>query len=66
MVVLDAHNHKNKELYEGHKNFLHIVKHTGGVVESMKSVIDFKCDKLRGLTIEEIGKESIIHTGIEH
>ena len=36
-----------------------IKKHTGGVVES-------KCDKLRGLTIEEIGKESIKHTGIEH
>ena len=40
---------------EGHENFLHFVlkctikKHTRDVVESMGSVVDSKCDKLRGL-----------------
>ena len=57
---------------KGHKNFLHVdlrwpkKKHTLGVVESRGSVMDSICDKRRGLTIEENGKESIRHTGIEH
>ena len=32
-----------------------------GVAESRESVVDFKCDKWRGVTTEENGKESIIH-----
>ena len=54
-MVPDAHNRKEKELYEDHKNFLHIVlKCTikkGGVVESMGSVTD--SNKRRGLPFEE-------------
>ena len=42
---------KNRELY----------KVQGRVAESMGSVMDSKCDKRRGLIIEEIWKESIIH-----
>ena len=35
--------------------------HAEGVVESMGSVMDFHSDKRRGLSIEDVGKESIIH-----
>ena len=38
-----------------------ITKHINGVAESMGSVMDLICDKRRGLTIEENGKESMIH-----
>ena len=35
--------------------------HAEGVAESMGSVMDSHCDKRRGLTIEEMGKETIIY-----
>ena len=38
--------------------------HAGEVVKFMGSEMDSQCDKCRGLTIEKIGKESIIHTEI--
>ena len=69
-VIPDAHKLKDKELYKGHKNCLHIVlkctNKRGGIVESRGSVMDSKCDKRRGLTIKESERESIIHIGIEH
>ena len=57
-MVLDAHNLKDKELYEGHKYYLHIVLkcliQKGGVVEPMGSAMEIKRDKRIGLTFEEI------------
>ena len=35
--------------------------HAEGVAESMGCVMDSHCQKRRGLTIEEMGNESIIH-----
>ena len=58
---------REKELYEGHQNFLNFLLrctvklHAEGVAESMGSVIDIHSDKRRGLNIEDVGKESIIH-----
>ena len=57
---------KGRGLDQGHENFLLFVlkytikKHTGGVTDSMGSVIDSKCDKQRGHTIKEMRKECII------
>ena len=54
-------------MYEGHENILHFLlkctmkTHAEGVAESMGSVIDSHFQKRRGLTIEGMGKESIIH-----
>ena len=57
----------DKEFYEGHENFLHIVlkptikKHRGRDAEFIGKVMDSKCDKRRRNIIEEIWKESMIH-----
>ena len=58
---------KEKELYQGHEMFLHFFlrcamkTHAEGVAESMGSVMDLHSDKRRGLSIDDVGKESIIH-----
>ena len=58
---------REKELYQGNEMFLHFLlrctmkTHAEGVAESMGSVIDTHIEKRRGLNIEEVGKESIIH-----
>ena len=58
---------KEKELFQGHENFLHfflrctVKTHAEGVAESMGSVMDLQSDKRRGLSIEDIGKETLVH-----
>ena len=54
-------------MYKGHENILRFLlkcimkTHAEGVAESMGSVMDSHCQKRRGLAIEEMGNESIIH-----
>ena len=49
---------KDNELYDGYETFLKFLfwnaqfRNVEGVVESMRSVMVYKCDKRRGLTIE--------------
>ena len=58
---------KDRELYEGYENCSHVAlkptikKYRGRDTESMGRVMDSKYDKWRGVIIEKIWKESILH-----
>ena len=58
---------KERILFQGIESFLHfflrcIVKtHAEGVAESMGNYIDLHSDKRRGMEIDDVGKEALIH-----
>ena len=58
---------KDEESSEGIKQFLHLflrcsVKtHAEGIAESMGSYVDYHSDQRRGLDIEDVGREALIH-----
>ena len=58
---------KEKILFQGIKEFLHFLlrcsvkTHAEGVAESMGNYIDLHSDKRRGMEIDDVGKEALIH-----
>ena len=58
---------KERILFQGVESFLHFLlrcfvkTHAEGVAESMGNYIDLHSDKRRGMEIDDVGKEAMVH-----